>query len=77
MNLQHYYQLPNIDALHAQFIAVVRGFVNNVSLGMHTLLSYWWWVNIGLGNILVLPDNRPIPAPMWTQIYSNMWNHYE
>ena len=28
----------------------------------------WWYVNIGSGNGLV-PDTKPLPEPMLTQIY--------
>ena len=30
-------------------------------------LAYWWWVNIGSGNGLVL--SKPLPEPVLTQIY--------
>ena len=36
---------------------------------------YWWQVNIGLGNGLVLSCNKPLPEPMLTQIYVAIWRH--
>ena len=37
--------------------------------------TYWWSVNIGSGNDLVLSGNKPLPGPMLTQFYVTMWHH--
>ena len=37
--------------------------------------SYWWYVNIGLGNGLVPSANKPLPEPMLTEIYVAIWRH--
>ena len=30
---------------------------------------HWWWIHIGSRGGLVLPDSKPLHAPMLTQIY--------
>ena len=39
--------------------------------------SYWWRLNIGSGNGLVSPDNKPLPEPVLTQLYVTIWCHNE
>ena len=36
---------------------------------MNAIENLWWQVNIGLGNGLVPPGNKPVPEPMLKQIY--------
>ena len=36
---------------------------------MNVTGPFWWLVNIGSGNGLVLSGNKPLPEPMLTQIY--------
>ena len=45
------------------------GRLANTLLGMNAWGSYWWWVNIGLCNGLLLSGNKPLreswPRSMW------------
>ena len=38
-------------------------------------MSFWWAVSIGSGNGLVPPGNKPLPQPMWIQIFVAIWHH--
>ena len=42
---------------------------------MNATRPYWWYVNIGSGNGLVPPGNKPLPESMLTQIYDAKWHH--
>ena len=42
---------------------------------MNAIRPYWWEVNIGSGNGLVLLGNKPLPESMLTQIYVAKWRH--
>ena len=42
---------------------------------MNGTRPYWWWVNIGSGNGLVLSGTKPLPDPMLTQFYVTIWRH--
>ena len=42
---------------------------------MNVTESYWWQVNIGLGNGLVPSGNKPLPEPMLTQFPVAIWRH--
>ena len=42
---------------------------------MNVTVHYWWWVNIGSGNGLVLSRNKPLPEPRLIQIYAAIWRH--
>ena len=47
------------------------GIAYEIALKSMAKNSYWsTLVNIGSGNGLVLPGNKPFPEPMLTQIYS-------
>ena len=35
-----------------------------------------WQHNIGSGNDLVLLGDKPLPEPVTTKIYVNMWHHW-
>ena len=34
------------------------------------------WVNIGSGNGLVSSGSKPLPEPVWTQVYVATWRHW-
>ena len=42
---------------------------------MNVIGLHWWSVSIGLGNGLVLADNKPLPEPMLTQISFTIWRY--
>ena len=68
----------------SHFISVISTHVNGLSskdvlvrllsCGCHRTHP-WWSVNIGSGNGLVLPDNKPLPESMLTQICVAIWRH--
>ena len=43
---------------------------------MNATGPYWWSVNIGSGNGLVLSGNKPLTEPMLIQIYVAKWRYY-
>ena len=47
---------------------------------MNATRPYQWQVNIGSGNGLVPSGNKPLPEPMFSQIYVQIyvakWRHY-
>ena len=44
-------------------------------LQMSASESHWWWVNIGSDNGLVASADKPLPEPILTQIYIDIWRH--
>ena len=43
------------------------------SVEYHKTLAHFWLINIGSGNGLVPDGTKPLPEPVLTQIYVNMW----
>ena len=42
---------------------------------MYATWLYWWKGNIGSGNGLVPDGTKPLPEPVFTQIYVAIWRH--
>ena len=47
-------------------------FMRNGSQAIATLIL-WWLVNVITDNGLVQSDNKPLPEPMFTQLYVAVW----
>ena len=51
------------------------GISREIALNMNVTELHWYSVNIGSGNGLVPSGSKPLPEPMFTQIYVTIWYH--
>ena len=65
-----------LDHIIFKLILVFVGWSNSSYIALRLMsLDLTDKSNIGSGNGLVLPGNKPLPEPMLTQIYVAIWHH--